>query len=75
MSKRQQAARIAEPDFTTGAFCVKRLRQAPAGLADALADLEARRPSGTIPLVVAGDLVVLYLADFLRPAEARNGGN
>lgn len=65
MSKRN----VPEPDIVTATFSIKRLPDVPQRLADALADLEVRRREGTIPLVVAGDLVVLYARDFLVGAD------
>ena len=55
-----------EPDIVTKAFSVRRVTDALKAVADALADLEAARKVGTTPLLVAGDIVCLYLSDFLR---------
>jgi len=56
---------LREPDVVTGAFSVKVLEKIPPTIANALADLEVKRRAGTVPIVVGGDVVCLYLADFL----------
>jgi len=56
---------VSEPDVVTRAFSVRCLKTAPPLVSAVLADLEAARREGTVPLVVAGDVVCLYLEDFL----------
>lgn len=68
MPKRASRA-LAEPDIITRAFCVKRLKRAPAEVESLLSDLEMQRRDGTVALVIAGDVVCLWLEDFLALSE------
>ena len=52
-------------DIVTTRFSVSRQKDAPAEVAAALADLEVVRADGTVPLLLCGDIVCLWLADFL----------
>ena len=68
MVKRTNYAPI-EPDIVTRAFCVKRLGRAPENIVSVLRDLEVQRRDGATAVVIAGDVVCLWLADFLVGVE------
>jgi len=53
-----------EPDIITAVFRVRRMARPPADVERALTDLEAGGRPGSVPLVVAGDIVCLFADDF-----------
>lgn len=70
MPKRKTLYALAEPDIVTRAFCVRRLRRAPEQIENALGDMESQRSGDATPLVIAGEIVCLWLEDFLAMPDA-----
>ena len=75
MPKRNPLYALAEPDIVTRAFCVKRLERAPVEIEAVLCDLEVQRSDGAVALVIVGDVVCLWLADFLIAGAEQDGAS
>ena len=63
--KEHKPYRPQEPDIITATFRVRRMARPPADVERALTDLEAGGRPGSVPLVLAGDIVCLFVDDFL----------
>ena len=55
---------LPDPDFYADVFAVT-VAEPDLALSAKMADLEVRARRGTIPLLVCGDLAVMYLSDLL----------
>jgi len=59
-----------EPDIITATFRVRCMAEPPEAIDRALTDLEAGARPGAVPLLVAGDIVCLFAADFFAVGGA-----